>query len=423
MTANSEQETGDQELTTTRATILPPFPTVDEDAGAQEKVKATATWVQATRPMRAVQHWSSRRGTTLAGGMAYSGLFSGFAAILVFFSVAGIVLSNNQQIMQAMIEALDSTVPGLVGENGVVSAEDLMTLNQTTSLTVAGAIALVSALWTALNFLNGARLSIRAMFDLPTKIERSFVKMKLVDLGLLVLFALGLIISVTLTAASSGIMSWLLNDFFALELSGFTTVLIRIVTIAVALLFDSVVIAGMLRVLSEVLIPAKTLWTGALLGGFLVMVLKQLGSMLLGGASSNPLLATFAALLGVLIFINFLCMVLLFTAAWVKVTMDDLGQSPRRLTYEEAEEITRQTELEARRERLATDLIHVREELAHTPRWRRRRLRREFERIVDEQRRLEEDELERRMGYVPVEAHAERKDLDPEDVELKRPER
>lgn len=390
------------ELSTARATIIPPFPSVAEEAGPTEKLQAFAKWVQATRPMRAMQHWLQRRGGTLAGGMAYSGLFSGFAALLVFFSIAGLVLSSNEALLRSIIESVGDTIPGLIGEGGVVTTETLLNLEVGASFTLAGIIALVSALWTALNFLHGARLSIRAMFDLPTRIERGFVKMKLVDLALLIVFALGLAVSAVLTAASSGITAWLLNDVFRLGLSGFTNLLIRIVTVLITLLFDALVVAAMLRVLSEVRIPLKSLWQGALLGGVAIMVLKQLGSILLGGASSNPLLATFATLIGVLIFMNFICMVILIAASWVKVTMDDVGQAPRLLTADEADAIATASEFKARRERLAADRIRVVEELNATPIGKRRRLRREYEGIIDAQLELEREALARRLGYDPA---------------------
>lgn len=389
------------ELSTARATIIPPFPPVDEDAGFKGKMAGLVAWVQAMRPTRTVMHWLARRGTTLAGGMAYSGLFSGFAALLVFFSVAGLVLANNEPLMLRIIGAISEAVPGLIGEGAVISTETLLDLNISTSFTLAGILALVSALWTALNFLNGARLSIRAMFDLPTQIERSFVMMKLVDLGLLAMFGLGLAISAVLTAASSGITAWLLNDVLVLHLSGFTNVLIRVVAVLIALLFDAVVVAAMIRTLSEVRVPLSTLWQGSLIGGLAIMVLKQLGSLLLGGASSNPLLATFATLIGVLIFMNFMCMVLLISAAWVKVTMDDVGQAPRLLTAEEADEIASATEFKARRERLAADRIRILGELETKPRGKRRKLRRKYEAIVESQARLEHEARERRLGYDP----------------------
>lgn len=385
-----------------------------------EKLKAFVKWVQATRPLRAVQHWTARRGGTLAGGMAYSGLFSAFAALLVFFSVAGLVLAKNEDLLLRIIDLIAESVPGLIGESGVISTETLLNLEVTASFTAAGILALVSALWTALNFLNGARLAIRAMFDLPAKTDRSFVAMKLIDLGLLVMFGIGLAISAVLTAASYGVAAWLLQDVLHIELSGFTNFVIGLGAVIINLLFDALVVAAMLRTLSDVRIPLTTLWQAALLGGVAITALKQLGSLLLGGASSNPLLATFAAIIGVLIFFNFICMVLLISAAWAKVTMDDVGQAPRLLTAEEADAVAAATELKARRERLAAERIRVLEDLDQTPRGKRRKLRREYERIVEEQAALEQEALERRLGYDPTEAHAHRNGVDPGDVHIRR---
>ncbi|MFD2674627.1 YihY/virulence factor BrkB family protein [Gulosibacter bifidus] len=409
-----------EKLSTPEATIFPPFPKLDEDASLGDKIGAFLKWLQATRPMRTVKHWSDRRASMLAGGMAYMGLFSGFAGLWVFFTIAALVLTNNKELMGELLEGLGGAIPGLVGETGVIKPEVIMNIDGASALSLSGGIALLSMLWTALNFLNGARLAIRAMFDLPAVTSRNLVVTKLADLGLLLAFVVGLLLSLAFTAASSGVVEWIFNDIIKAELSGFTAFLIRATTLVVMLAFDALVIAAILRLLSAVRIPVRVLWQGALLGGVLVGVLKLLGAALLGGASSNPLLVTFAALLGVLIFMNFMCQVVLLAASWVAVTMDDTGLAPRLLTADEAEAITRVTELQARRERLATDRIRAREELESLPRWRRRKARRRYEAIITEQQELEHEALTERMGMDPIQTHAENNDLDHKDVEIER---
>lgn len=402
----------DVQLSTPKATIFPPFPKLDDDANMKDRLQAFTTWLQATRPMRAVKHWADRRASMLAGGMAYMGLFSGFAGLWVFFSIAALVLTNDKELMSQMLDGLGGAIPGLVGEDGVIKPEVILNIDAGAALSVSGAIALLSMLWTALNFLNGARLGIRAMFDLPAAASRNLVLTKLGDLGLLIAFVVGLLLSLAFTAASSGVVTWIFNDLLKIELSDFTGALIRITTTVIMLAFDALVIAVILRVLSQVRIPMRVLWQGAVIGAVLIGVLKMLGSALLGGASSNPLLVTFAALLSVLIFMNFMCQVLLLAASWVAVTMEDSGIAPRLLTAEEAEDITRSTELQARRERLATDRIRLRDELMATPRWRRRKIRRDYERVVAEQQRLEHEALTHRMGIDPIEVHAEKQGTD-----------
>jgi membrane protein len=411
------------ELSLARVTIIPPYPTLPEQASFADRIKAFATWVQATRPMRVVKHWSERRGGTLASGMAYSALFSVFAALLVFFSVLGLVVGSNKELMNSLITSLSDMVPGLIdtgGGSGVVKAEDLLSLDAGSSFTIAGIIALASTLWTAMNFLNGSRLAIRAMFDLPAAPERSMAVTRLTDLGLMVAGALMLILAAGVVAAGSGLANWLIRDVFGLNLGVAGGVMIQLAGMAVTLAVYTTVVAAMLRVLAQIRIPGKTLWSGALIGGVAIGILTYLGSALLGGATSNPLIATFATILGVLIFFNFLCMVLLITASWVKVTMDDLGQAPRVLSLEEAERLTHQAELEARRDRLATTRLRIENEMEQLPRWRRRKVRREYEAVIGEQVATENEIRTLRMGYDPLEAKAEREGIDEDDITLRR---
>jgi membrane protein len=406
-----------------RVTIFPPYPKAKPDATFGDRLKDFMTWLQATRPMRALKHWSERRGGTLASGMAYSALFSVFAALLVFFSVIGLVLGSNKELMGQLIDSLADMVPGLIAvgdEQGVVKAEDLMNLETGSSFTIAGIIALLSSLWTAMNFLNGSRLAIRGMFDLPAAPERSMAFTRLTDLGLMIAGALMLILAVGVVAAGSGAATWLLRDVLHLDLGIVTGILIRLAGMVVTLAVYTVAVAGMLRVLSQIRIPAKTLWSGSLLGGIAIGILTYLGSALLGGASSNPLIATFATILGVLIFFNFLCMVLLITAAWVKVTMDDLGQAPRFLTLEEAERVTHEAELNARRDRLATQRLRLEAEMEALPRWRRRKARRAYEQVIYDQVELENEIRAVRMGYDPIKVAAEREDVDEDQVRVRR---
>jgi len=47
-----------------------------------------------------------------------------------------------------------------------------------------------------------------------------------------------------------------------------------------------------------------------------------LGASLLRGGTSNPLLDSFALFIGVLLWFNFVCRVLLLTAAWIATGVD-----------------------------------------------------------------------------------------------------
>jgi membrane protein len=70
-------------------------------------------------------------------------------------------------------------------------------------------------------------------------------------------------------------------------------------------------------VLSGVRPAARSLWTGALLGGVGLLVLQELSSLFVGGATNNPLLASFASLLALLIWLNLSAQVILIACAYI----------------------------------------------------------------------------------------------------------
>ena len=60
------------------------------------------------------------------------------------------------------------------------------------------------------------------------------------------------------------------------------------------LALDTVLIAGVFRLLSGLRASGRSLWIGALIGGVGLLVLQELSGLFIGGATSNPLLASFA---------------------------------------------------------------------------------------------------------------------------------
>ena len=99
----------------------------------------------------------------------------------------------------------------------------------------------------------------------------------------------------------------------------------RVVTLAVMFLLDAVTLGVFFSVMSGVRLPPRHLVGGVLVGAIGLGALKVLGGSLLGVSKNNPLLASFAVILGLLIFFNLVCQVILLAAAWITVAMKDLN--------------------------------------------------------------------------------------------------
>lgn len=289
-----------------------------------EKVKALVEFVKATRPVRVWLHFSERRGAILAQGLSFQALFAVFAAIWVGFATAGLVLRGNEGLASAFFDLIAASAPGLIEWNGVEGVIDPADLLEVQLLGITGVIAAGALAFTALAWLDSARGAVRALFDLPAP-HTNFFLLKLKDIGLGLAFGIALLVSAAMTVFSTEALVGVLGWVGVGSDSAIAGALGRTVGLLIMLAIDSVTLAVMFRVLSGLVIPVRRLLVGVLLGGVGLGVLKVLGTLLLGAASRNPLLASFAVLIGLLIWFNLVCTVILLSASWIAVGLEDAG--------------------------------------------------------------------------------------------------
>lgn len=292
------------------------------DSRAAELVprgRALWAWVQRSRPWRTVSRFTDVGGNVLAAGMSYQALFAVFAALWVGFSVFGIWLRSRPDLLDGLIEQINRAVPGLVGADGLVPLRTLLSAGFTDWT---GAIAAISLLWVTVTWFTGTRRAIRIIFNLEVKQYRNAVLLKLRDLLLAIIFMAVLFVSAALTVASSNVTESLLAALGADPSNWLLGGIGQTLRYGVLYVFDVGVLLAIHRLLAEVNVPWWAMLRGCALGGLALFGLKVLGTLLLGGASSNPLLASFAVLIGMLIWFNLVCRTLLITASWIATGQD-----------------------------------------------------------------------------------------------------
>jgi membrane protein len=279
-------------------------------------------WLKKLFVVRVFLYYSRAQGPLLASGLAYQAIFAVFAAVWVGFSVVGLVVAGNHDLQTPLISVLSNAVPGLIKTPGGSGAIDPKMLVNAGAFTLSGIIALVGVLVTALGWLASARIAIRILFGLPQP-KTNFLLLRLRDLGVGVGLAIALIVSAALSVAGSALTTALLPIIGVSSHSFLGALAGRVVTLAVMFLLDTVTLGAFYRVMAGVQIPFRRLIGGVLLGAIALGALKVLGGSLLGVSKNNPLLASFAVILGLLIFFNFACQIILISAAWIKVGMTD----------------------------------------------------------------------------------------------------
>lgn len=292
--------------------------------GVKERVAAIAARIQGLKPVRVLTRYGQDRGPILAGGLAYQALFAVFAGLWVAFSIAGLVVSGDSGLQRALIDLLGEAIPGLIADGDRAGAIDPADLLSGVGFGISGVVALVGLLFTALGWLSSARDSVRTLFDLPPA-STNFALQKAFDLAAGIAFAVLLLLAAGLSFAGSSATALLLDALGISRDSVLGFVASRAVTLVVAVIVYAVALGGLYRVLSGARVPWRFLRGGILLGAVGLAALTVLGGLLLGGATNNPLIASFAVIAGLLIYYNFVCQVILIAVSWMAVGIEDAG--------------------------------------------------------------------------------------------------
>jgi membrane protein len=288
-------------------------------AGVMAWSKRATAWVLATKPARAVLVYMEHHGPMLADSVTYRTLFSVFAGVFLGFAIGGIWLSGQPDAMEALVATIGAAIPGLVGDDGLISPDDLI---QPLTLSIAGMLALVGLVGAAIGAIGSLRTAFRELGDQPDD-QTFFLWVLLRDLALAIGFGAALAVAAAVTFFSTTALETLFGWFGLSRSDSIYDATTRAVSIIVIFTIDTVVIAAMFRVLSGLRPSARALWTGAVLGGIGLTVLQVLSSLFVGGATNNPLLASFGSLIALLLWFNFSSQVILIAGAYIITGIDD----------------------------------------------------------------------------------------------------
>ena len=305
----------------------------DPDRAASEAGRLDAAVERATAltkrtlglfPVRVWRHFLQHNGFLLAAGVSYQALFAIFAAIYLAFAIAGLWLGGSSEAVDGMIDIINSYIPNLIqDQGGVFTPTQVQEIAASTTgiLSVTGLIALGTVIWTAIGWVTFSRRATRDIFGLPPD-RRSYIILKARDLLAALIFGVSLIAGSLLSSASAVALAWILSLLgWGASLDGLTS--IRIGTVLVSFAVLSAALAAMVRFLTGTSLHWGTIWPGALLGGGAMTVLQFGAGFLLSYTPSNPLLATFAIFIGLLLWFRVNGVVMLVASSWIAVSAQD----------------------------------------------------------------------------------------------------
>ncbi|MBK0422442.1 YihY/virulence factor BrkB family protein [Leucobacter sp. CSA2] len=273
------------------------------------------------RIVRAFLRYSENRGSMLADSITYRALFSVFAAVLLGFSLAALWLGGNPDAMQALSNALEKLIPGI----GKVI--DPTKIDAPKSFSIVGVVSLLGLIGAAISAIASLRSALRVLAD-EMQDDVLFIWAILRNLLVAIGFG-GLLVAAAVLTGVASVAGKVLAEWLGYEAGGTTSVVVRIVSVLLVFVIDAIAIALAFRVLSGVKPPARALWTGAAIGGVGLVVLQELSGLFVRGATTNPLLGSFAALVALLIWFNLSSQVILIASSYIIVATKEAREPVR----------------------------------------------------------------------------------------------
>lgn len=340
-------------------------------------------------PIRVWRHFLRHNGFLLAASISYQSLFALFATIYTAFAVVGLWLGGSSMAIDALIDVVNSYIPGLISGSGPVSPSDVADIarNSGSVLAVTGAVALAVAIWTAIGFVTFTRRAVRDIFGLPFD-TRNYVLLKLRDFGAALLFGLVLVLGAALGLVAGGIVRQLFDLFEIPYESTTIDVLSRLASVLVAIVINAAALTALIRFLTGTALPWRKIIPGSIFGGTALSVLQLGAGFLAVYSPTNPLLATFSVLIGFLLWLRLAGIVILVAASWVAVSAAD-DDIPLEVKTEQERRADERRALRVVAEAQLRDAEHA---LAEAGWWKRVPARRDVNRARELLRRLDAEE-------------------------------
>ena len=299
-------------------------------ASLKERASAAVERLRARSPLadhavRTVAHYLRVNGNAQAGAVTYFGFLSFFPLLALGFFAVGLVAHVYPQVDGTLARALQSILPGVVG-NG--PGEIPLRTFEADARTV-GFLGLLGLLYSGLGWLSALRGALEVVFRVPRKEQPSFLVGKARDLATLGLIGVTLVLSVALSGAVSGLSERILG-WLGLGNSLLAAVLLPLIGHGLAIATTTGLFLALFLLLVEPSTTRRGLVEGALLGAVAFELLKTLANLLIAQTRDRPAAQAFGVALILLVWINYFSRIVMFGASWA-YTDDQVQESHRGL--------------------------------------------------------------------------------------------
>lgn len=280
-------------------------------AGVVELSKAFLEWLNTTRFMRAYLRYQNASSNLLAGGIAYTALFSMAGIVTLIIMTAQVMIFAFPMTSHTIFQDVNQWIPGAIQVDGQPGLIDPAAI-ATPSFTWGTLVVLVVSIMAGIRVVAALRVSIETVFGLPQRPGAGW-KNALRDVCMfLVLFLSGILASVLGSGSIVAVRA--LHSQLPLALP-VPPGLINVGAFVLTSILATLILAFTLRYLALVRAPRRDLWIGTGALGFLSTALQMSGAYL--ASSVPPAYAPFTLILTIILWVNVLGRLFLYTSCWI----------------------------------------------------------------------------------------------------------
>ena len=263
--------------------------------------------------------WNNSDASKDSASLAYYAIFSIPGLLIIIIWIAGNFFGQ-----EAIQGEISNQINDLMGEESAKSIEEMIASalidKQNIFMKIVGVFSLVFG---ATTIFFQLQKSLNSLWDVEAAPKKALVKFFLDranSLGMILVIGFLLMITMLLSTVIS-----LFNNFITIQLGLETYILMEVVNYVIGFLIVVLVFAFMFKVLPDVQISWRSVWTGAILTAVLFTLGKFLLSLYFAEFKPTSAFGKAGTIILIMMWINYSCMLIFFGAEFTKAYAQKRG--------------------------------------------------------------------------------------------------
>lgn len=267
------------------------------------------------------QEWNSDNPFVMSAAMSYYTIFSLPGLLMIVVTVAGYFFGE-----KAVEGEIETQISSMIGKEAAASVETMIAnAGANENSFWAGLIGIATLVFGATGVFYQLQQALNTIWEVETKKEAGIKKLifdRVSSFGIILIIGFLLLISLVLTAALSA-----LSDFITKHISDYLIYVFYVAEFLLSYGIITLLFAMIYKVLPDVEIKWKTVWTGAMVTAALFVIGKFALGLYFGNSDPGSAYGAAGSLILILLWVSYSCLILFFGAEFTQVYANRYGHS------------------------------------------------------------------------------------------------